>query len=442
MAHDRDIHAGAQGGRDGRDSDPVGRFEDHLLDREAPEAERLAAAAAAEGDVAARERLAGRHFVHGLLVSEGEAARSKRQARFARAMEGTREESRVGKAGEIAPVIPLLQMRWVVAAAVVLALGVGAWTYFKQPGGDGGALRPGPEVLAPAFEVVAGEVNREKAGDASWLLTSAAGKQATVKFPDKLVVLAPSSTVLMDAKASQFHLISGSASLEGESVGARQGDWSGILSGGVMVMSDASGGSIDVYSGSFRGVGGDVLLSAGQTMMRSAGGKPMPLSAGFLPEWVALGRAEEVYRELNALAEGSLAEQKQAWIETLRPLLAEPVTRGVVVAGTRELLSAGLSDEDTRDLVYIIGELLVEIRRQAEERGVDYEKSIEELCAMIAEFERTITPQLREFNANRRRMLLDEWKKASAEEKAEQREMILKMFRNRPKRAAPSGKEE
>jgi len=416
------------------DGNPVGRFEDVLLDSDATDSQREAAGQALSTDPAAISRAADRHFAHGLLVSEAEETSIRRERRFRTAMDKVRTE------GNGKNVTPMPRFRMIVAASLVIGVGFMLWTYIKGSF-DAPPHVPTPpiaQVRPPSFEVVSGEVKREHSGASAWLLTSSGDKSASLRFNGDLAVLGPRSTILVDSVGNSFHLISGAVSLEGQDLAVRQGEFSGVLTGGPVVMSDQNGGTADLYSGTVKAIGGDTLLSAGHSRMNAAD-KTVPLSVGLLPEWVALGRAEDVFRELNAMCDNKLTQQRESWVSTLRPMLAEPITRTAIVNATKELMAAELTDEETQELMTFIGEMLSVIKSGVEAKGEDYEAKIAELCRNIAQHEREIKPELKEAQANNRREFLKYWRGLSEEERNKMRVLARRMLDSMQGKKKPNG---
>lgn len=433
MAHDRSHNADSHGD----DSPPIERYEDHLLDPAATAEEREQQAALAASNPKAADRLLDRLFVHGLLVSEADSKSSRRVRRLRSAIDSLPAQP----LGSTIRVVPRSRWGvWVAAAALVIAVGVTAWGVFgrdqsaDQNGREAGGGSEAPSKLD--YRLLDGTVKATANAGGTWTLASDAKSGATLRFGDNFAVLAPGSNILVDATGGTFELLSGTAALEGEGIRAKVAGRVAQLWGGPALIARNGAESIDLFAGRMNDESGLEILTGGQTY-DSATGRTLSLSLTELPDWVASGRAEDVFTELNRLSGGKLTDQKAAWLESLRPMLAEPVTRSSIQSACRELLGGGLSSDEVQGILEILGAGLTAFKRMTEEKGRDYEEEVTMLARRIAANQSRLSEEVRDLHRKQRDALLGEWRKLSAEERERFKVWILRALDGMGRAPAP-----
>ncbi len=410
------------------DSEPIGRYEDALLDPDADLASQESARRHAAQDPDYRRRLIDRQFAHGLLISESELGRPTNELRLRSAMSRVRSEatrpwwSRPG---------------WAAAAAILLlAVGGGVVALINNdPPTQPIVQGPPPAKPEPVLEyqVVSGNVAQYASVGGTWRLAADESSQAVLRIGDGLATLSPGAEVMVDASGRNFELRRGKLALEGKGIRLPVGSQFATLYGGPVVLSDGvTGGLIELYSGKLKGEDGQELLQGGH--QKSGTAEPVSLSVILLPIWVAQGRTEDLFQELNTLTGGRLTEQRDAWIETLRPILAEPLTREMVLRMVHRSLDGTLEDQDIMLLLEFTGTVLSEFRRMAEERGLTYEDEVSSAVTELVQHMSNIPESSREMFRQQQRAMLEHWRSLSEEEKAAQRKIMSRMIENMRKR--------
>jgi hypothetical protein len=439
------------------------RFEDVLLDPSATDGERDAAHDAAARDARLRDRLVSRQFVHGLLMSEAEAGTDSRERRLYNAM------GKVGLARSEAVVHSIQKARrrmWIaagIAALVVIAVSLTA--VFMRLGG--GTNEPNPNLAntnspnanntpsapeqpskAPAYSLVSGAVNALPATGGQWSLRPSGDAPATLRFGDGLVTLAAGSEVYVDSRGSLFDLRRGEFAIEGAGFRVPFRASEALLYGGPAVVSDGgsnAGVQIELFSGELKLASGESAAKAGQRVTL-LDGNLRGEAAARLPDWVAAGRSEDVFREIVTITGGKAEKQRDAWMATLRPILSEAVTRAMVLDMTRSLIAAAkpaddgappegplMTADEACETLDFFGEVLQLLMEEARAKGLDYEKevtgTVKRFVGRYVEMQATMNDGMRNLWREQRAGMLAEWRSMSAEKRAAKRSDLLAVIK-------------
>lgn len=384
---------------------PGERFEDVLLDSDnKPEAVSDSLRAMAT-DAALQKRVVDRLFIHGLLHSLHDQACVERQQRLNRALERLRAIDR-------APVFGLhAALRRV--AALVLCLGLlsalALASAAPQLDGTNGAVdsgfSTGRDAAIQMKAVGDTSVRSRELQDGSLLVASASIAASFRVLDDALVTLAPLSAARIDASGSTIHLLRGECTIEGSLFTATIGE-SQVASQRSLVYANVETASLGLLEGRATNTNGQAL----PTLER-------------LPMWAAAGRAHDVLDEFEILLGHPL--ERGPWLAILNPILAAPETRTQLESFLQDVVSAGFSEEEIRDDLSFLNELLTLADEVLEQSDAPLRERSARMVAHVVNEIRTASEEELVKARQQRRMALNAWKNASER----QREMLRGFIR-------------
>lgn len=398
------------------------RYEDFLLDGDSTPPEREALHASAADDERLRVRLAQRQFIHGLLISQASMGTAAREQRLERALAAIRADEASQETlaadnqdGRVIQMQPRFWRSTAIAAAVTALMAIGAALYISSEPSPSKQLPDGepvgqipPEALAPNFHVVSGAPSHARLANGGWRVWSNPDKASTIRLPDgSVAVLARGSELTVDRDGRRVGVNRGDVTLEGRQLGVRIGSRDALLHGGPMVVSVDGGGAsfANVLSGSLKDSDGVVICEGGQRVAEEGGGlKIQQVADPRLPEWAAEGRAEEFVDELEKMAGPGTQLDREAWVATLKIVLAEPVGRDLTAEFIKAMLESDLSQEELRGALEFM---------TAMNGGSQNARQQERLQQKMKEFS-------------------DGWQKATPEQREQIKAMIRMFFKAQP----------
>ncbi|MCA8939307.1 MAG: hypothetical protein KDB07_05855 [Planctomycetes bacterium] len=395
---------------------------DTLLDSESSAADRERLQQLVRDDHRLRDKVLEQHLAHGLLHAEVDRQNGSTFSRT---------QSAFGALQELPSLRRLPNPRMLVAAAVLIlvgALGVVLVLQNAKPDEQG---QPVAVVKPPLEQVpVDGRKLLRQASGEGELISNLGKVPEQITFETGLsITLDQSSSLVVVDGGNRLTALNGRIGIEGRATRVQLTELDAMVFGGPVV-ADTGDSSLYVYSGKVSSIEGNELVSAGKRYdLRT--GFAEPFNAGRLPDFIAEGRSEELYNELQARAGDETKLDSAVWKPVLHELMSKPVGRDLAGESLKNILALGMTEKEFAELIAATN---ISLAFLFEVEGV--QGAVSELDRMLELWAKS-TPEERERIHKQTEYMLEGWRTFTPEQQEQWRKVFIERLKNH---AARDGK--